>query len=97
MLTWHYTVTAAGELEDDSRSGNITRGASVAGTEYFNFLAHSAAWNKLAASDRGAIEASLPLQRSFGSAPSDGNGYWTTEFGYSAGGVLVERKVFRPW
>lgn len=98
VLTWHYTVTAEGDLEGgDSRSGNLTRGVDVSGTTYFNFLNHSDAWLQLSSSDRDAIEAGLPFQRSAGSEPADGSGSWTTEWAYSAGGVLLQRKVFRPW
>ncbi|MEX0985439.1 MAG: hypothetical protein WD096_10390 [Actinomycetota bacterium] len=97
LLTWSYTVGPAGDLSGDGRSGNLTRGIDVSGAEHFNFLTHSAAWSRLSRAQREAIEASLPFRRTAGSAPPDGNGYWTTELGYSAGGMLVQRKVFRPW
>lgn len=98
VLTWHYTVTASGELDGgESRSGYLTRGIDVENAQYFNFLTHSNAWFALTSSVRDTIENGLPFQRTHGSAPSDGNGYWKTEHTYSAGGVLMERKVFRPW
>jgi hypothetical protein len=97
VLTWHYTVGPAGDLGADSRSGNLTRGISVSDAEHFNFLTPSQSWWELDVTERKAIEATLPFCRTKGSAPSDGEGYWKVEHAYSAGGVLVERKVFRPW
>ena len=97
VLSWHYTVDCAGNLEGDSRSGNLTRGVKIEDAQYFNFLTPSSAWWNLSPEEREAIRGTLPFQRSSGSAPLDGSGYWTTEHGYSAGGVLVARKVFRPW
>lgn len=97
VLSWHYTVGAGGELEGDSRSGSLLRGVDLGNARYFNFLTHSYAWFALPETERDSIEAALPFQRTAGSAPTDGSGYWKTEHGYSAGGVLLQRKVFRPW
>ena len=97
VLSWHYTVSPAGDLEGDSRSGNLARAVDIGNAQYFNFLAYSVAWSNLSADEREAIQKTLPFQRSSGSAPLDGSGYWITEHGYSAGGVLITRRVFRPW
>jgi hypothetical protein len=98
VLAWHYTVGPAGDLEGDSRSGGLTRGVDIGGSAYFNFLTQSDKWwNLLSPAERDAVEATLPFQRTSGSAPGDGSGYWATEHAYSAGGVLVARRVFRPW
>lgn len=97
VLSWHYTVGLAGDLEGDSRSGNLARGIDIGGARYFNFLTPRNEWWKLSPGEREAIRRTLPFQRVSGSAPQDGSGYWATERGYSAGGVLVARKVFRPW
>ena len=97
VLTWHYTVGPSGDLEGDSRSGGLARGVDIGDTQYFNFLTYSDTWVKLSPAERDAIKGTLPFQRTSGSAPGDGSGHWVTEQAYSAGGVLVARRVFRPW
>ncbi len=97
VLSWHYTVGPAGDLQGDSRSGGLVRGIDVVGAEYFNFLTYDDRWSRLSAAEQQAIEDGLPIKRTWGSAPGDGNGYWTTERSYTAGGMAVTRQVFRPW
>jgi hypothetical protein len=98
VLTWRYTVNASGDMDGrDDRSGNLARGVDVADTTYFNFLNHSKAWFALSRSERDAIEVDLPFRRGDGSEPVDGKGSWKTELTYSAGGVLMLRRAFRPW
>lgn len=97
VLTWRYTVGPAGDLQGDSRSGGLVRGIDVTGAEYFNFLTYSDRWSWLTAAEQKSIRDTLPIDRTPGSAPSDGNGYWTTERAYTAGGTLVQRRVFQPW
>jgi len=96
VLTWHYTVGADGGLHGDADAGGIYAKATVAQATYFNFLTPSVKWNRLTAADQAAVERGLPFQRTPGSSPVDGNGYWQIDHGYSAGGVRVERKTFRP-
>jgi hypothetical protein len=97
VLSWHYTVGPAGDLQGDSRSGGLVRGIDVADAMYFNFLTHNDRWSQLSAAEQKAIEDTLPIERTWGSAPGDGNGYWATERTYTAGGTVVVRRVFRPW
>lgn len=97
ILSWYYTAGPAGDLQSDSRSGNLRRGVYVGDANYFNFMGYSDKWSDLKADEKAAIRESLPFQRSSGSPPSDGAGYWKTEQSYSAGGVAVQRKVFQPW
>jgi hypothetical protein len=97
VLSWHYTVGPAGDLEGDSRSGNLARGVDIGDAQYFNFLTYSDKWLGLSQAERNAVEGALPFQRPSGFAPEDGSGYWVTEHSYSAGGVFVARRVFRPW
>ncbi len=97
VLSWFYSVGTAGDLDGDIRSGGLVRGIDVSSALYFNFMTHTDAWFDLSVTDRKAIEDALPFQRSAGSEPGDGDGYWATERRYAAGGVLVERRVFRPW
>ncbi len=97
VLSWHYTVGSAGDLEGDSRSGSLTRGVDIGDAHYFNFLSYSDEWWALTSAERDAIKGTLPFSRKAGSAPGDGSGHWVTEHTYSSGGVLVARRVFRPW
>lgn len=97
VLSWYYTVGPAGDLQSDSRSGSLKRGVYVTDAEYFNFLTYSNSWSNLGPAEKATVEEKLPFQRPSGSAPADGNGYWEAEHGYTAGGVLVQRKAFRPW
>lgn len=97
VLTWHYTVGTAGDLEGDVRSGGLTRAVDIGDAQYFNFLTYNDEWSALSPVERDAIEEKLPFRRSFGSAPEDGSGYWIVEKSYSAGGGLVTRRAFRPW
>jgi hypothetical protein len=96
LLSWHYTVGADGGLHGDSDAGGIYAKGKVAKATYFNFLTPSSKWNNLSAAQQSTFESTLPFQRTPGSAPVDGNGYWQIDHGYSAGGVRVERRMFRP-
>ena len=96
LLTWHYTVGADGGLHGDSDAGGIYAKGKVADASYFNFLTPSSKWNNLTGAQQSDFESGLPFQRTPGSAPVDGNGYWQVDHGYSAGGVRVARRTFRP-
>ncbi len=97
VLSWHYTVGSAGDLEGDSRSGSLTRGVDIGDATYFNFLTYSGEWWALSPAAREAIKRTLPFYRTSGAAPGDGSGRWVVEHVYSSGGVLMSRRVFKPW
>jgi hypothetical protein len=96
LLTWHYTVGADGGLHGDSNAGNIYAKAAVAHASYFNFMTYSSKWSKLTDAQQTTFQDGLPFQRGDGSSPTDGDGYWQVDHGYTAGGVRVDRKTFRP-
>ena len=99
LLSWHYTIGPDGGLHGDSGAGNLHAKASVAGADYFNFMTYSDKWwTKLTEAGRGAFKDGLKIsyRRTAGTSPVDGEGYWQVDHGYSAGGVLVQRKTFRP-
>jgi hypothetical protein len=96
FLTWHYTVGADGGLHGDSNAGGIYAKAALAQASYFNFMTYSTKWSILTATQQATFQNGLPFQRTDGSSPVDGNGYWQVDHGYSAGGVRVERKTYRP-
>lgn len=97
VLTWRYTVGADGGLHGDSDAGGVYAKATVASASFYNYMSYSDKWWELTDSQRSAFKSSLPVQRTNGSLPDDGDGYWQTDHGYNAGGVRVERKTFRPW
>jgi|SRR5665213_460002 hypothetical protein len=96
MLSWRYTIGPDGGLHGDSDAGNVYAKAALVGATYFNFMSYSQKWWDLTDSQRTTFKKSLPFQRSSGSLPGDGDGYWQVDHGYSAGGVRVERETFRP-
>jgi hypothetical protein len=98
LLTWHYTVGADGGLHSDADAGAIYPKATVAQASYFNFMTYSSRWAGLTAAQQEAFKdgLSISFRRTPGSGPVDGDGYWQTDHGYTAGGVRVERKTFRP-
>jgi hypothetical protein len=96
LFTLHYDVRADGTLSD-SRAGGVPVGIDITGAQPLNFLTHSTAWFALSPADRAAFEATLPVQRIFGDAPIDGDGYWVRdERSYSAAGMGLSRGRFVP-
>ena len=99
VVTWQYRVNAYGDLVGggaDDRAGGVYARANVADATYFNFLSHSQKWRNLTPGERKAIEDKLPIRRTSGALPADGNGYWVSDRTYSNGGVAISRRTFRP-
>ena len=96
LLSWHYTVGPDGGLYGDADAGGIYPKATVAGTDHFNFMTYSENWWALSETKRANVKGGLPIKRTPGSSPGDGDGYWQVDHAYSAGGVRVARKTFRP-
>lgn len=97
ILCWRYLVAADGSmLSVTGDAGHLHARASVAGAIFYNFLTPSAAWNRLSATEQTRIEQGLPVTRSLGSLPGDGDGYWAETRDYGAGGVRVTRQEYRP-
>jgi hypothetical protein len=96
VVSWYYTVTAAGDLEG-GRSGGLYATANVYGASWFNFMTTSNAWSSLTEAGRDAVSAKHTVNRVNGEPPSDGSGRWVSDRTYVSGGVAVRRKEFRPW
>jgi hypothetical protein len=96
LLSFRYKVGADGGMHGDANAGNIYAKAVIDGAAYYNYLTPSDKWDKLTPKQRDDFEATLPFQRTAGSLPEDGDGYWQTDHGYNAGGVRVSRETFRP-
>ena len=98
VVSWQYTVNSAGDLVgggDDSAGGVYAR-AKVADATYFNFMSYSQKWFGLTQAQRDAVKATVPISRSTGALPADGNGYWASDRTYTNGGTSVSRRTFRP-
>jgi hypothetical protein len=96
VLSWHYSVGANGIESSDGRPGGIFTDANVGDAKFFNFLTPASAWNALDLARQAEIRESLPIKRSIGQSPRDGMGSWITDRVYSAKGVSLTRKTFRP-
>jgi hypothetical protein len=90
-----YVVGPDGSLTGTGTGGGVQGGVDIAGATFFNFLTPSASWYQLSASGRAAVELRLPFIRAVGTLPSESGGYWTADRTYDAGGVALERSVFR--
>lgn len=95
IVSVFYEVRADGSLADD-RAGGVHARADITGASWFSFLTYNSKWSQLSEGERARIEATLPIRRTTGQAPQDGNGYWVTDRTYSADGVGVQRRAFRP-
>jgi hypothetical protein len=97
VLTWLYTINAAGDLEGGQRSGGLYSQANVVNAAMFNFLTTNADWHALGGSGQAEVKKRHTIRRTTGYPPTDGNGRWVRDKTYSAGGVAIERQEFRPW
>lgn len=96
IVTWQYTVHDGDLVGTDDNSGRVYARADVSGSVYYNFASFSDKWFALTKAQRESFEASLPFQRTGGSLPVDGSGYWMSDKNYSNGGTAVTRRTFRP-
>lgn len=94
LWSLRYTVGPDGGL-NSTRAGGVPAGVNVAGALFFNFLTFSASWSRLTSSSKSAIQENLPFIREAGTLPGVANGYWVTDRTYAAGGVAVQRSIFR--
>jgi len=97
VVSWQYQVNASGALVGgDDRAGGVYARAVITGASSFNFLTYSQAWRDLTSSQRDSIKGRYIIDRTTGSAPADGNGYWASDRTYGSGGTHVARRTFRP-
>lgn len=96
IVSWYYTITAAGDLEG-GRSGGLYAKADISGASWFNFMTTNYSWSVLNEAGKNAVRAKHSVKRVTGDPPSDGSGHWVADRIYVSGGVAVQRKEFRPW
>ncbi len=97
VWSMRYIVGPDGSLTATGMAGGVPRGINVDGASFFNFLSFSDAWYALTSTARENIESRLPFTRATGRLPSDAYGSWTRDRVYTAGGVALDRAVFRSW
>ena len=90
-----YVVGPDGSLTGTGAGGGVPAGRNVLGSTFFNVLTFSDSWSEKSESARQTIEQKLPFVRTVGTLPSEAGGYWTSDRTYAAGGVALERSVFR--
>lgn len=90
-----YIVGPDGSLTGTGTGGGVPASRNILGAEFFNFLTFSDSWHGKSQSARQAVEQTLPFIRAAGTLPGEAGGYWTTDRTYTAGGVALERSVFR--
>lgn len=96
-LVWsmRYVVGPDGSLAPTGTAGSVPAGIDVAGASFFTCLTFSDDWYGLSPITRKTIEQKLPFIRIVGTLPSEVGGYWVSDRTYAAGGVALERAVFR--
>jgi hypothetical protein len=90
-----YIVGPDGSLTGGA--GGVPRGIDIAQASWFNYLSYAETWYLLDDSAREVVKSRLPVIRVPGLLPSDANGYWENDRAYAAGGVGLQRAVFRSW
>lgn len=96
IVCWRYEVDADGNMTTATGdAGHLFAKASTTGAHYYNFLTYSAAWYELTGTEQTRIKSALPISRTSGYLPADGNGYWAESRDYGAGGVRVTRREYR--
>ena len=96
IVSLYYQARTDGSLTD-GKSGGVYARADISGAQWFTFLVYSRKWDLLSPSAQQEIKGRITIQRSYGQAPGDGNGYWNTDRSYASQGVGVQRRTFRPY
>jgi hypothetical protein len=93
VFTLLYEALADGTLSGN-RAGGVPAYEDVSDATPFNYLVTNSRFAELSADEQAAFEAGLPVRRASAPPPRDGNGYWTDDRYYGAGGVSLRRKRF---
>ena len=96
VVSLYYEARGDGSLTD-GRSGGVFARADVSGANWFSFLEYSGKWDSLSSAAQQQVEDRITIKRSYGQAPRDSNGYWSTDRTYSSQGIGVQRRTFRPY
>ncbi len=95
IVSWRYNIDASGAISTDDSAGKVIAYVDVSRSSFYNFLMSNRAFSALSPDEQAQFKASLPLQRTVGDPPSDGDGYWTSDRKYLSGGQGLIRQTFR--
>lgn len=93
VIALQYTASVHGLVANDDRSGGVTPGVDISGTNWGSFLCYSSKWSNLLREERLELMALLPISRAGGAEPKT-SGAWTPDRSYSNGGVALQRRSF---
>jgi hypothetical protein len=96
LVTWRYKVDANGVLTTDDRPGKVVAYVDIAGASHYNFLTQNGRFFSLSSDEQAKFKTGLPVTRTHGEAPGDGNGYWTSDRNYYSSGHGLGRQTFQP-
>ena len=96
LVTWRYRLDASGQLTTDDRPGRVIAYVDITGATFYNVLTWNSKFAALTPEQKARFKAGLPVRRTPGEQPSDGNGYWTTDRNYYSGGQGLGRQTFQP-
>lgn len=95
VLVLEYKILPSGLFRDD-RSGGVPADVDVSGAKWFSFLIYNDYWYDLSEEEQDEILERIPVDRSVGQEPQDGDGYWEGDKSYSSSGRGTQRRTFRP-
>ena len=95
VVTLRYEARSGPGLADDG-AGRVYARADISGASWFSFLRPSAKFSDLSLTEQKKFKARMPIQRSAGEEPQDGDGYWVNDKNYSRNGGGTHRGSFRP-
>jgi hypothetical protein len=96
VVALRYEAQMNGTLADQG-AGRLASlvGKDTSNATWHSYLVHNSAWWALSEAERERFEASLPIQRTTGTEPGTGSGYWESDRSYASGGGGVARSVLR--
>jgi hypothetical protein len=96
VFSLKYEARSDGTLVNDDRPGRVPANVDITGAAFYSWLTYSQSWWDLDTSSRAGFKGAFPFQRTSGTEPETGNGYWEENRTYSKNGEGVSRKVFKP-
>jgi hypothetical protein len=95
VVSWRYKVDENGILTTDDRAGKVIPYVDISGASFFNYLTQNSRFFALSSDQRARFKSALPIQRTGGDPPSDGQGYWTSDRNYYSTGRGLNRQTFQ--
>lgn len=93
VLKLQYTAIAGGYLRNDT-PGNLPSAMAVIGHDFYSFLEQNSVFFELSSEDRAAFKATLPTNRTPGTAPTANRAMSTASTQFSNNGHGVDRTVY---